>query len=123
MPARLHGDDGELAASRLEFLGFLVGPRPVGRIPASPFTGTAGSNCTDGFYRLEPPGNVAGADAGKPPSMAGEGGGGCSLSLSLALALDPAGSGSGGEGSMLTSSTASSGTVISLDLSLSTLDS
>jgi hypothetical protein len=122
----LHGGDGELAASRLEFLGFLVAPRPIGRNSASTVAGMAGSSCTDGFYRHVPlDNNVAGADAGfvKPPSVAGEGGGGCSLSLSLALALDPAGSGSGGEGSMLTSSTASSGTVISLDLSLSTLDS
>ncbi|XP_051183475.1 uncharacterized protein [Lolium perenne] len=142
-PARLRGEDGELAAvSRLEFLGFLVAPVPphhppargdgnpfeTRRIPASPVPYTAGSACTGGFHRLEQPGNAAGADAwtagfAKLPSVAGEGGVGCSLSLSLALALDPAGSGGGGEGSMLSSSTASSGSVISLDLSLSTLDS
>ncbi|KAK1653365.1 hypothetical protein QYE76_071170 [Lolium multiflorum] len=146
MPARLVGEDGEPAAfSRLELLGFLVAPVPprhppagaarcdrnpfeARRIPVSPVPYMAGSGCTGGFHRLEPPGNAAGADAwtagiAKLPSVAGEGGGGCSLSLSLALALDPAGSGGGGEGSMLSSSTASSGSVISLDLSLSTLDS
>ena len=87
-----------------------------------PVTYTAGSSCTDGFHRcrvLQPPGNVI-AGLAKPPSVGGVGD--CSLSLSLALALDPAGS-SSGEGSMLSSSTASSGSVISLDLSLSTLDS
>ncbi|CAM0870465.1 unnamed protein product [Alopecurus aequalis] len=134
MRARLHGGDGERAASRLEFLGFLVAPVPpppqrvchpfeVARLPARPVTYTAASKCTDGFqqFRLRPaPVKVAGL--AEPPSVAG--GGDCSISLSLALALDPAGSGGGGgEGSVLSSSTASSGSVISLDLSLSTLDS
>uniref|UniRef100_A0ACD5TTH0 Uncharacterized protein n=1 Tax=Avena sativa TaxID=4498 RepID=A0ACD5TTH0_AVESA len=138
MQTRLHGGDGERAASGLEFLGFLVAPGlpdparaaccdvghplQVGWLPSRPVTYTAGSSCTDGFHqcRLQPPGNVAGLT--KPPSVAGEkGGGACSLSLSLALA--GGGGGGGGEGSMLSSSTASSGSMISLDLSLCTHDS
>ncbi|VAI10183.1 unnamed protein product [Triticum turgidum subsp. durum] len=140
--ARLHrGGDGELAASTLKFLGFLVAPGrhppraraaccdgypiEVGTPPNRPAAYMASH--TDGVRpcRLEPPGNVV--DAGVTNlTLASERDGGCSLSLSLALALCPAGGG-GAESSLLSSSTASSlsssGSRISLDLSLSTLDS
>ncbi|KAF7055737.1 hypothetical protein CFC21_063227 [Triticum aestivum] len=141
--ARLHrGGDGELgaAASTLKFLGFLVAPgrhppRPraaccdgypieVGTPPNRAAAYTASR--TDGVRpcRLQPPGNVV--DAGFTNlTLAGERDGG--YSLSLALALCPAGGG-GAKSSLLSSSTASSsssssGSRISLDLSLSTLDS
>ncbi|KAM3261975.1 hypothetical protein ACQJBY_052577 [Aegilops geniculata] len=131
--ARLHrGGDGELAASTLKFLGFMVTPPrvaccdgypiEVGTPPNRPAACTASR--TDGVRpcRLEPPGNVV--DAGFTNlTLAGERDGGCSLSL--ALALCPAGGG-GAESSLFSSSTASSssssGSRISLDLSLSTLD-
>jgi hypothetical protein len=78
---------------------------------------------TDGVgpCRLQPPGNVVDVGFTNPPSVAGgRDSGGCALSLSLALC--PAGS-SCAEGSLLSSSTASSsGSRISLDLSLSTFD-
>lgn len=128
------GGDGEHAASKLKFLGFVVtsGPPPaccdahpveVGTVPTHRVAPT--KSRTDGGRadarlprRLEPVSNVVGS--AEPSSLDGEHDG-CSLSLSLALALDPASS--GGEGSLLSSTTSSSGSRISLDLSLSTLDS
>ncbi|KAI4995326.1 hypothetical protein ZWY2020_035229 [Hordeum vulgare] len=140
MPARLHGGgDGEPTSSELKFLGFLVAPghppRAASRCDGHPFeVGTPPTrpaahraSLTDGAHpcRLEPPGNLVDGGFTNPMSttVAGERDGGCSLSLSLALALCPAADGSLLSSSLSSSSSSSCGSRISLDLSLSTLDS
>uniref|UniRef100_A0A0E0K8B0 HTH myb-type domain-containing protein n=1 Tax=Oryza punctata TaxID=4537 RepID=A0A0E0K8B0_ORYPU len=130
-----------ISSSKLKFLGFVVTPGPPPRLPPpaacfccgsddhNPFkVGTfaqprvvapTASCCGGGPYRsvlFEPVGAAAASSNGMAPD--GEHDDGCSLSLSLALDTRCGG------GSLVSSTTSSSsGSRISLDLSLSTLDS
>ncbi|KAL6648864.1 hypothetical protein ACP70R_013088 [Stipagrostis hirtigluma subsp. patula] len=117
------GADGEHAAE-LAFLGFVAAPGPCCRRD-HPFemTGTApthgGVTTKNGTEAggLPSPSRIVAGRSVRPSSSVGSGhDNGCSLSLSLGL--DTAGN-SGEEGSLLSSTTASSGSRISLDLSLS----
>ncbi|CAL4912384.1 unnamed protein product [Urochloa decumbens] len=102
------------------FLGFVVAPRPACCSSRDHPFEIAGGPCSS----LETPSNrvvvVGCRDANNNNPPAHDDQAGCSLSLSLAL---DTGTYSGEEGSLLSSTTSSSsGSRISLDLSLSTLD-
>ncbi|KAL6645407.1 hypothetical protein ACP70R_017015 [Stipagrostis hirtigluma subsp. patula] len=117
--------DGE-HAPELAFLGFVAAPGPCCRRD-HPFemTGTPPThgvatrkNGTEAGAGLPSPSRIVAGRSVRPSSSVGSGhGNGCSLSLSLGL--DTAGNSGGEEGSLLSSTTASPGSRISLDLSLS----
>nr|CAB3502135.1 unnamed protein product [Digitaria exilis] len=133
------------------FLGFVVAPGPAACCRGSsshdhhhhPFEISARALPTHNIFpttnrlpcSLQVPGNGVvvrrrGANSPAPSSVASDHVGGCSLSLSLALDTGSSSSHGGGqcctysaeEGSLLSPATSSSGSRISLDLSLSTLD-